>query len=144
MLMDKVRVFWTKDFTLEEAINKEEKQHEYLYMVFAENELKYIGMAFDGYLGDRLSNHEVIRVIKDDYPEDSIKIRTGNISGFKRVTRQLVEDVEAVLINYYNPQYNIQSTDIYWGRDIQITNQGTFRPLHKVIKYKGEECGHEG
>ena len=138
--MDKVKVFWTKSMTLEKAIKKREKQHEYLYMVFAKGKLRYIGMAYYEYLGERLSNHEVIDEIKDDFPETSIRIRTGNIIApdFDRISKQLVQDIESALINYHDPEYNISSTDTYWGRDIQVTNQGTFRPLKKVIRYQEE------
>jgi hypothetical protein len=143
--MDKVRVFWSKDRPIEKAIKVDEKQYEYLYMILAKKKLLYIGQAFNQYLGNRLSRHEVLNEILDDYSEEIIRIRFGNIIApqFSRITKKLVTDIESVLINYHDPPYNIQSTDTYYGRDIQVTNLGTFKPLKKVIRYYNEECEHE-
>ena len=142
--MDKIRVFWSKSMTIDKAINKKEKDHEYLYSIFGKSKLLYIGMT-QGYIGNRLSRHEILDEILDDYSERQIRIKFGNViaPSFGRITRKLIQDVEAVLINYHDPPYNTQNTSTYWGRDVQITNQGTYRPLKKVIRYFGEECEHE-
>lgn len=62
----------------------------------------------------------LLNLILNNYDKYYIKIRFGNViaPSFERITNRLVEDIESALINYHELDYNITSTDTYWGRDI--------------------------
>lgn len=141
----KLKIRWTKDLTFEEVLNYEDDKHEYLYMVLGMRRSKgqftykilYIGMTYKVYLSQRLRRHHKLEGIQDDqYKKSRIMIRFGTIilPEGKRISEQIVKNVEAILIHESSPEYNEMSRSAYWGdRDYKITNLGTYRPLSKSI-----------
>ena len=102
-----------------------------------EYSLLYIGMTYSQSIANRLSNHHKLRDIRNyETRRKKIIIRAGRIilpSG-NRISKKLVRDVEAILINNHKPPHNESSTYAYrGGRDLRIINQGNYKPLNRII-----------
>lgn len=97
--------------------------------------LLYIGRAYWQDPSERLCQHEVLDEILDDYGEDGIFVKFGELRppGGRRISEQLVNDVETLLINWHQPEYNRMSTTDYWGRDLVVRNRGFRKPLDKTV-----------
>jgi len=143
----KLGVRWSEDIILEDlqGFCSFYNRYESLYAILErmmrygepKYELLYVGMTYYQSISKRLRNHHKLGDIKcSETRRKKIIIRAGCIilPDGKRISKKLVHDVEAVLIQQYDPPYNEMNTYAYWGgRDIRIVNQGNYKPLNRII-----------
>ena len=140
----KLKVRWSKDFSVEEAWEHEDKRYEFLYMVLRKrrykgkikNRIIYIGMTYKQFLSDRLkSHHKFPDIMEEQRGKGEVVLKFGEIvlPPNRRISEKLVRDIEAVLIQYIRPEYNEKSAYTYRGRAINLTNIGKYEPLPKKI-----------
>ena len=139
-----VKVSWSKD--VYDIYDYEDRFNDYLYMILRarryRSEMKYkilyIGKAYRQWCADRLngSNHKYWDILVDQYGKGDVVARFGNIilPEGRIISEKLVNDIEAVLINDTQPEYNEMSIYAYRSnRDLKITNTGTYMPLNRTI-----------
>lgn len=94
-------------------------------------------MTYRQLYSDRLKRHHKLQEIeKEEHGKGKIVIRLGTIilPKGKRISEKLVKDVEAVLTQDSQPEYNVLNINAYWGnRDLKITNLGNYEPLSRTI-----------
>lgn len=140
----RVKVKWTRDLDIEESLEHEDKRYEFLYMVLRKRKYRgdirykilYIGMTYNQYLSNRLKNHhKLLDIVDNRYGKGELVIRFGNIifPPNRRISKKLVSDIEAALIQEVQPEYNEMSIYAYRGREIKITNLGDYEPLSDKI-----------
>lgn len=140
----RVKVKWTRDLDIEESLEHEDKRYEFLYMVLRKRKYRgdirykilYIGMTYNQYLSDRLKNHHKFwDIVDNQYGKGELVIRFGNIifPPNRRISKKLVSNIEAALIQEVQPEYNEMSIYAYRGREIKITNLGDYEPLPDKI-----------
>jgi len=140
----KLKIRWSKDYNIEEALEHDDKDYEYIYMALRKRKYRgsvryrilYIGMTYYQYLSDRLrSHHKFWVIIEDQYGKGEVVVRFGNIilPPQRRISEKLVRDVEAALIQKVKPEYNQMGTFAYRGRELKITNLGKYTPLPRTI-----------
>jgi hypothetical protein len=96
--------------------------------------LLYIGQVYDQTFQERLRQHvrgdDVWRwVCRNLRHQATFKIGHVDLPNGSRISRELVDDIESLLINALQPPGNLQSTTNYHGRDLVILNRGRFEPL---------------
>ncbi|MFK7908074.1 MAG: hypothetical protein AB8B69_23285 [Chitinophagales bacterium] len=142
--MQKVIVHWSKDISVEELNTHTERNNEHLYLVlrkhpyipFKKYRPLYIGMAYRQSVYRRLkSHHKLGKIIKQQFGLGKIVVRIGQIrfSSKNRISQDLVDDIESVLIINEQTRYNVISRKKYNGRPLDVTNKGKYRPLHRRI-----------
>ncbi|MEZ4885030.1 MAG: hypothetical protein R3E32_09925 [Chitinophagales bacterium] len=142
--MLKVIVHWSKDIPVEKLKTHQERTNEHLYLVLRKRPYTllgiykplYIGMAYRQSVYRRLkSHHKLNKIISQQYGLGKIVVRIGKIelSTNNRISQDLVDDIESVLIINEQTRYNVISKKIYNGRTLEITNKGTYRPLHRRV-----------
>ncbi len=142
--MQKVTVHWSKDISVEELNTHKERSNEHLYLVlrkhpyipFKKYRPLYIGMAYRQSVYRRLKNHHKLgKIIKQQFGLGKIVVRIGQIrfSSKNRISQDLVDDIESLLIINEQTRYNVISRKEYKGRALDITNRGKYRPLHRRI-----------
>ncbi len=142
--MLKVIVHWSQDIAVEDLKLYKERTDEYLYLVlrkrsfllFGQYKPLYIGMAYRQSVYRRLkSHHKLNRIIKHSFGLGKIVIRMGLIElpTNSRISQDLVDDVESVLIINEQTRYNITSKKAYKGRILEVSNRGSYRPLHRRV-----------
>jgi len=110
--------------------------------------LLYIGMTYDQSFSREIANHlgptdrgvpVVSRadpvgrwIYKNATTNPKVKIAHVELSPGSRISRELVADVEAALINIYQPPANLRSTRTYYGRAITIKHKGSRKPFESV------------
>ena len=105
---------------------------------YKEISLRYIGMAFDQTVRERVQQkHDAyIDILKylSENPGFEALVMVGCITKCSqdRITKQLMEDIEACLIFRNKPKNNIVKKYNYAGRSITINNTGDFRPLKEI------------
>ena len=95
----------------------------YFYALSSESQLHYLGMTFDQHI-----KAEVKRTVRDfphtkvNVSKEALRIWLGYIQkmDYKRISKSIVRDVEALLIRYHRPWYNVSSTKNYNGRKTLI------------------------
>lgn len=105
------------------------------------HELKiiYVGQVHYKTLRERIKEHlrgdSLWKWIERNYDSRNISIRIAEIEnlGQGKITKELVNDIEGLLIVILQPKGNIQNTKTYWGRDLKITNLGEKDPLPKIL-----------
>lgn len=77
---------------------------------------------------------DAIRRSKSFHVADA-RVKVGDITpmGQQRISRELVADIESLLIIAVDPLRNIRSTATYRRRDLHIENTGSFSPLPKRL-----------
>jgi len=139
--MQEVGLRWYGPFDIDDIYDLDfEVLDDYgFYMFLYGNEIVYIGQAYYQFIRDRIKQHlrgdSVWEWIKENYniEQISIKIATIEYMGQKRVSKQLFNDIESLLIITQEPPGNIQNTKTYWGRDLKITNLGKYKPLPRTL-----------
>lgn len=142
--MLKVIVDWSKDIPVEQLKTHNKRKNEHLYLVLRKHTLSpirkyrpmYIGMAYRQSVYRRLKNHHKLKhIVKQQYGLGKIVIRIGQIQlpNKHRISQDLVDDIESVLIINEQTRYNTISRKRYRGRPIAIVNKGRFRPLHRRV-----------
>jgi len=142
--MQKVIVHWSKDISVEKLNTHTERNNEHLYLVlrkhpyipFKKYRPLYIGMAYRQSVYRRLKNHHKLgKIIKQQFGLGKIVVRIGQIrfSSKNRISQDLVDDIESVLIINEQTRYNVVSRKKYNGRPLDVTNKGKYRPLHRRV-----------
>jgi len=145
-----LKVRWSRNYTIEGALDHEDEEYEFLYMVLRKRKYKgvdkfkvlYIGMCYSEYFSERFrSHHKLWDMIAEQYTIGKILIRFGKIilPPGRRISEKLVRDVEAALIQEVQPEYNEMSTYAYRGRELKIKNIGNYSPLPRIIETSGWE-----
>ncbi|GHV92467.1 hypothetical protein AGMMS50268_29700 [Spirochaetia bacterium] len=100
--------------------------------------LHYIGQAFDQTIRERApQKHPAYTQIKQylkKHPGFVPLLMPGVVIKItqKKLTQELVDDIEECLIYDNQPVANTINKDSYTGRSIIITNTGGFYPLNKI------------
>lgn len=100
--------------------------------------LLYIGMVYDQTLNERLLQHmrgdDVWQWIQDNY-EDEVTFKATRIGlpDRVRISPELVQAVESLLIGVMQPRGNIRSTGTYRWRPMKITNMRQFKLLRPTL-----------
>jgi len=139
----KVKVKWSEPFDLSRAYIYG-YDNDQLYMVLrsdpcvknANFELVYIGQAYRQSIARRLKTHHKIETIVEETPKKKmvfVKFGTVILPEGRRISHELVTDIENALIYWHEPKYNDTSYASYNGRPIHIINQGKYEPLEKEI-----------
>ena len=139
MTSEKYSVRWRGPFTWEEV--REEKgyhEKEELYAIAHEPPTRepktlYVGMTYWHYIGNRLAiGHHADAAIEDEYGYTSIVYYLGLIKLDPDQIRSehRTKDVEAAIINKHGDylEFNKQSTNTYYGRDLKISHIGSAPP----------------
>ena len=71
-------------------------------------------------------------IYKNATTNPRLKIAHLELTSDSRISRELVADVEAALINIYQPPANLRSTQTYYGRAIRIKHKGSRKPFDAV------------
>jgi hypothetical protein len=107
-------------------------------------EILYIGMAYYQDIKTRINQRHIAYNSFEDYHEENLNkelfIIVGAIVDYSlgRITRKFCSDVEACLIANNQPYCNKHSKKGYYGRNIEVTNTGNYKPL-KRTSYCGDE-----
>ncbi len=136
--MESYTIFWRGPFSWEQVINEEGyNDQERLYAIAHEPPVRvsrtlYIGRATRQWTGQRLYRHQTVSNIAEEYDESSIVYYLGEVQLTKdqRHSERRTADIEAALINNHAEilEYNIQSTAIYYGRNLEIMHKGSVPP----------------
>ena len=100
--------------------------------------LLYVGMVYDQTFNDRLSQHmrgdDVWRWILDNYEHEvTFKAARIGLPDRQRMSPELVQAAESLLIGVMQPGGNIRSTRTYRWRPLKITNMWQFKPLRPTL-----------
>ena len=96
--------------------------------------LMYIGQVYDQTFQERLNQHvrgdDVWRWIRRNVRhQPTFKIGHIDLQDGNRISRELVDDIEGLLINVLQPPGNLQGISSYSGRALVILNQRRYTPL---------------
>jgi len=145
-------ITWLAPTPLEEFLERPGDSEASFYMILGaqgdQHRLFYLGMTFDQYPHWRLDqpDHRArIEEIRRMYPGVSILVSAGVLEtgSRERYSRQLIGEIESLLIFVHQPEFNGNKRD--WV-DIRgwhyVTNKGHFAPLESVV-YFGPAVGEE-
>jgi len=96
----------------------------------SDGELVYIGQAYDQSFARRVPQHQndgLADWIEEEYAEIQLYLSTGHLGlkTYDRVTPQLVDDIESLLIGACRPPGNLSKTKTFSGRELLIRNKGS-------------------
>lgn len=139
--MQRVRLRWYGPFDLDDAYDPEFKEYDdcYIYMFLSNSEIIYVGAAYYQGISRRIKQHlsgdSTWEWVVENYNPDDISIRVAEVELIdqKRISKRLVDDIEALIIGLLQPPGNIQSMKIYHGRDLRISNVGDRGLLPKTL-----------
>lgn len=116
--------------TLIEEINEMEDCHFYAFS--QGNNLLYIGMTWDQTIQKEVKKTLYLY----DAKKKELIIWLGYIVDidYKRLTKNIVKDVEALLIRYHEPNWNVSNVKNYTGRDKLIVINDMFPLLEKYLR----------
>lgn len=141
MPMQKIRLKWRGPFD-----PYGDYPDAYFYMMYDKRKRKviYIGQAYYQSPRRRVSQHgdllDWIRRSKSIHVAD-VRMKVAEITSMnqQRVSKEIIDDIESLMIIVVQPPGNIQSTRTYYGRDLQIENTGKYSPLPRRISTKDIE-----
>lgn len=140
--MQEVKLKWYGPFDIDEIYESDFEVLDYIegfYMFLYESKILYIGQVYFKSLRERINEHlrgdSLWRWIERNYDSKNVSMMIAEIESMdqERITKQLVNDVESLLIITQQPEGNIQSTRTYYGRDLKIVNLGECAPLPKTL-----------
>jgi len=140
--MHLVKLRWHGPFKIDEIFELDYEVLEYIegfYTFLHKSKIIYVGQVYYKSLRDRIKEHlcgdSLWKWIKRNYGLKNISIKIAEIEHVsqKRITKKLVNDIEALLIATQQPEGNIQATKTYWGRDLKIVNLGNKDPLPETL-----------
>jgi len=149
-VMESVRLLWEGVYNLSELERYDDLDYTMgVYMIldsrhnpvtgkWGSHRLLYIGKVYDQSFRTRLAQHvagdDVWGWVRRNLENDATaKIGHVELVNGGRISRELVNDIEALLIKTQRPPGNLQSVTDYYGRDLRIHNEGMFRPLPSII-----------
>ena len=152
MAIQEVKLHWSKGWSFEDLYRNPDfygyTRGLYAFLSPSPLALLYIGMTYDQSFSREVKNHlgptdrgvpVVSRadpvgrwIYKNATMNPKVKIAHLELAAGTRISRELVADVEAALINIYQPQANLRSTQSYYGRRIRIHHKGSRKPFDSV------------
>jgi hypothetical protein len=148
--LETVKLSWYGPFLLEEFSEWEisdEVMGVYMLLDSERNEerrnwvhhaILYIGMVYEQTFLDRIKQH--LRgddawtwIEKHHEYEVTIKVARVMLLERQRISKQLLQDTESLLIGVEHPGGNVQSTKTYAGPDLEIRNTRKYNPLGEII-----------
>ncbi len=150
--MQEVKLHWSKGWSFGDLFRNPDF-YSYtagLYAILSPSPLAllYIGMTYNQRFSREVATHlgptdrgvpVVSRadavgrwIYKNATTNPRIKIAHLELTPGERISRNLVADVEAALINLYQPPANLRSTRAYYGRRIRIRHKGWRKPFDLV------------
>ncbi len=139
-----VKVQWTRDIEVADLPQYECRKRDHLYVIIRKRSILgiparkvfYIGMAYKQSVVSRLSDHHKLpKIVSQRLKRGKVVIRVGEIRlpiG-KRMSLQVVRDVESALIYDHQPEFNQMSIASYRGRTILVRNKGKRKPLPRIV-----------
>ncbi len=111
---------------------------------YYEGSLLYIGKVYQQTFLTRLIQHIEEEGENDPWPwiednhefEVTIKVARVALKPENRLSKELLHDVESLLIGVLQPRGNWSGTKTYSGRNLTIFNNRRFQPLRKVVSTK--------
>jgi len=108
---------------------------------YYDGSLLYVGKVYQQTFLTRLIQHIGEQGENDPWPwiednhryEVTLKIARIVLKLEKRLSKELLHDIESLLIAVMQPRGNWSGTRSYYGRDLTIFNSGRFQPLRKVV-----------
>jgi hypothetical protein len=102
------------------------------------HQILYIGMVYEQTFDDRLGQHlrgdDVWKWIQGHHEfEVMLKAARIGLLSRERISRELVQAIESLLIGVMQPPGNIQSTQTYTRQALRIRNLGKFKPLRSYL-----------
>jgi hypothetical protein len=137
-----VKLKWYGSFGTDEIYTSDLRVFENIdgfYMFLHKSKILYLGQVYFKSLRKRLQEHlrnDPLWIwIKRNYDPEFISIKIAEIEnlGQERITKELINDIESLLIALEQPEGNIQSKRAYCGRDLKIVNLGKRNPLPKTL-----------
>jgi len=149
--MDEVIVHWSRSWSFHDLYRNPDLWYTrgiYAILTPSPISLLYIGMVYDQRFSTEIAHHlgpldrsftvvsrasSVGRWIYNHVTTNprakiaDIELITGN-----RISRQLVQDIEAALIMLNQPPANLRSMRRYYGRPVRIHHTGSRKPFEKV------------
>ncbi len=131
----RVSVRWFKPIPYSDLRDWKGEYYEVLYVVYKGSEILYVGMAYDQYVDIRLGNHHKLSEIAKIENQRGLVISFGELrlKHGRRLSRRLVEEIENLLIFYYEPKYNKRGIYTYTGRELVIRNSGPGNPFDQTV-----------
>jgi len=147
--IQEVKLHWSKGWSFRDLYRNPDffgyTQGLYAFLSPSPLALLYIGMTYDQSFSREIANHlgptdrrvpivsradPVGRwIYKNATTNPKLKIAHLELASGSRISRELVADVEAALINTYQPPANLRSTRTYYGRAIRIRHKGSRKPF---------------
>jgi len=142
----KVKIKWSKELSIRDLAKYKAKKREHLYLilnrrcfvgVIPKRTILYIGMAYKQEVTERLREHHKLPKITRrklmEWGDKRIRIGRVKIPFGRRMTRKLIQEIEAALIYDMQPEHNERNKKKYRGRSLKIINCGRRKPLDKRI-----------
>ncbi len=149
MAIQEVKLHWSKGWSFRDLYRNPDffgyTQGLYAFLSPSPLALLHIGMTYDQSFSREIANHlgptdrrvpivsradPVGRwIYKNATTNPKLKIAHLELASGSRISRELVADVEAALINTYQPPANLRSTRTYYGRAIRIRHKGSRKPF---------------
>jgi hypothetical protein len=150
--IQEVKLYWSKRWSFGDLYRNPDffryTQGLYAFLSHSPLALLYIGMTYDQSFSREVANHlgptdrgvpvvsradSVGRwIYKNRTTNLKVKIAHIELASGSRISRELVADVEAALINIYQPPANLRSKRTYYGRAIRIKHKGSRKPFQAV------------
>ena len=135
-----VEISWSRKY--HNIYDYNDTPNDYFYMVILEKKkhgkldynIMYIGMTYDQWITDRFKkHHKYWKIVYDKFGKDWVYVKIGKLIPTKerKITKRLVQDVEAHLILATQPPYNEQYPTP--SKMLIIINNGSYSPLSKII-----------
>ncbi len=133
--MEQVWLNWRGPYRLDRAYWTEASQGGGIYAICrkwgkASERILYIGEAYFQELGLRLKQHTWLEDLRG---EIKVRFATVELEGGSKQSQRRAKDIEALLIFYHQPEYNIQNRNSYLGRELEITSYGRCGPIKREV-----------
>ena len=107
--------------------------------------LLYVGLAYKQTVHKRITQDHrswdlMCRYASEHRKEREVLVMLGRLHDYnaERVTKELVHDIEALLIFKNKPKMNKRSRDSYGGRPLVVVNGGDREPLRRIANPSDE------
>ena len=136
--MDWFKVDWKGYYPISSAQNRPEADDYGIYAIYEmgnklPKKLLYIGETYTQVFGKRLRQHQKEWLYRYDGVKMTISFGAICLPTGRKISRQIVLDVEGVLIHSLIPPCNTSGKKGYRGRGIIVINTGKNGTLPKVV-----------
>jgi hypothetical protein len=93
------------------------------------SELLFVGKTYSQAFAERIPQHrteELAAWVDEHYKDEQLYLRVGHLvlKSFDRISAEIVDDVESLLIGCCEPLGNLSKTQTYSGREMVVRNDG--------------------